>query len=288
MRYNYFMNYYSFKATKDQLDKIFSFFGSRRFERGTEPLTWKFRNDDVSINIYNTGSVVFSGKQAEKYYRLFFKPGVQTLPQAGSDEVGTGDFFGPICVCASYVDEHIFDKISSMNLTDSKQLTDLYIREIAPELIEAVPHSLLILDNSKYNVVIKNNNMNVIKARMHNKAYINLQKKGISLPELCVVDDFCGEALYYRYIGNENETFNHLTFQTKAESKYVSVAIGSIISRYAFLKYMDELGEKYLQVFPKGAGQPVDEFAKDFVREHGLEELKKVAKCNFKNYQKLL
>jgi hypothetical protein len=28
-----------------------------------------------------------------------------TLPQAGSDEVGTGDYFGPVCVCATIVTE---------------------------------------------------------------------------------------------------------------------------------------------------------------------------------------
>ncbi len=288
MRYNEFMDNYSFKATKDKIKEILSGFDDSKLSQGKTPLIWKYRADDLNVNIYNTGSVVISGKNAKDYFLSIFQSSNQTLPQAGSDEVGTGDFFGPICVCASYVDETIHDQIIYMNLTDSKQLTDLYIREIAPELIKVVPHSLLVLDDLKYNQVVRNNNMNAIKARMHNKAYLNLQKKGITLPKLSVVDDFCGEDLYYRYVSNDDEIYRPLTFHTKAESQFISVAIGSIISRYAFLKYMDEMSEKYQMVFPKGAGKQVDDFAQQFVKEYGLEEMKKVAKCNFKNYQKLL
>ena len=282
------MKNYSFKADENKIKEILDNFIRDKISSGDDILRWKIRDDGISINIYNTGSVVISGPKAADFWGHLFEHAEQILPQAGSDEVGTGDFFGPICVCASYVDQNTYDSLADLNLTDSKQLTDLYIREISPRLIESVPHSLLILNNSRYNQVITTSNMNVIKAKMHNKAYLNLQGKGISLPELCVVDDFCGETLYYRYVNDEETVFNGLTFHTKAESQYISVAIGSIISRYAFLKYMDSLSEKYQMVFPKGAGAPVDEFASEFVAAYGLDELKKVAKCNFKNYKKLL
>jgi ribonuclease HIII len=289
MRYNEDMKNYSFKASREEIERILSDYrNSGKLSSGDDILKWKIRDSGFSINIYNSGSVVFSGQKAEELYRRYRSLIQPVLPQAGSDEVGTGDFFGPICVCAAFVDEDIFSQIARMNLTDSKQLTDIYIREIAPVLIDKVPHSLLVLENSRYNQVIRSHNMNAIKAMMHNKAYLNLQGKGITLPSQCVVDDFCGETLYYRYLSGEPEVFHGLTFHTKAESQFISVAIGSIISRYAFLKYMDELSERYLSVFPKGAGEPVDQFAAEFVRQHGLEELRKVAKCNFRNYQKLL
>lgn len=282
------MDYYSFKADEEQINDIISHFDREKVLSGKNNAIWQYRGKDVNINIYNTGSVVLSGRQAEKYWKMFFIPRKHVLPQAGSDEVGTGDFFGPICVCASYVDEQINSTLSDLNLTDSKQLTDLYIREIGERLIASVPHSLLVLDNQKYNTIIKNHNMNAIKAMMHNQAYLNLQKKGIELPDLCVVDDFCGEALYYKYLKDTEEVFRGLTFHTKAESQYISVAIGSIISRYAFLKYMDSLSEKYMMVFPKGAGAPVEQFIPGFLSQFGIEEFKKVAKCNFKNYKNLL
>ena len=282
------MNNYSFKADEQLIDRILSQLDRKKLSAGKHPSIWQYRDDDVNINIYNTCSVVLSGRRAEDYYKLFFQPKKHILPQAGSDEVGTGDFFGPICVCASYVDEQISATLSDLNLTDSKQLTDVYIREIGERLIASVPHSLLVLDNQKYNSIIASHNMNAIKAMMHNQAYLNLQKKGIKLPDLCVVDDFCGEELYYRYLKDADEVFKGLTFHTKAESQFISVAIGSIISRYAFLRYMDSLSEKYLTVFPKGAGAPVEAFLPEFVSQFGIEELRKVAKCNFRNYKNLL
>ena len=208
------------------------------------------------------------------------------MPQAGSDEVGTGDFFGPVCVCASYLDEKTYQIISGLNLTDSKKLTDEYILKIAPKLIRNVKHSLLILDNEKYNQVIEDNNLNQIKAKLHNQAYINLRKKIKKLPEIIIVDDFCGEEKYYQYLKNE-KTIKNIHFETKAETKYLSVAIAAIISRYAFLTKMNELSDKYQMLFPKGAGTIVDDFTKEFVNRYGLNELKKVAKLNFKNAQRI-
>jgi len=282
------MSTYSFKADKDTINRILSSFPASAVSAGSNYIAQQIRFDQCVITVYTSGSVVFSGLNADKYYQMFFPQKHDlVLPQAGSDEVGTGDFFGPVCVCASYVDQNIYNKISDMNLTDSKKLTDIYIRSIGERLIQEVPHSLLILDNVRYNKVISQNNLNAIKAKMHNKAYLNLQKKGITLPELTVIDDFCGETLYYRYLRDQERVVNGITFHTKAETQFISVAIGSIISRYAFLKYMDEMSEKYQMVFPKGAGKPVDEFLDEFLQSYSKDELIKVAKLNFKNYRNL-
>lgn len=286
--YNLTMSTYSFKADKVTIDKILSTFPASAISSGKDYIAQQIRFDQCVITVYTSGSVVFNGLNADKYYQMFFPQKTNLiLPQAGSDEVGTGDFFGPICVCASYVDQNIYSRIADLNLTDSKKLTDIYIRSIGERLIKEVPHSLLILDNIRYNKVVTRNNLNAIKAKMHNQAYLNLQKKGIALPELTVVDDFCGETLYYRYLKDQETVFKGITFHTKAESQFISVAIGSIISRYAFLKYMDEMSERYQVVFPKGAGRPVDEFLNEFLKSYNKEELVKVAKLNFKNYKNL-
>ena len=51
----------------------------------------------------------------------------------GSDEVGTGDYFGPIVVTASYVDQADMSFIEDLGVRDSKKLTDEKILEIAPK-----------------------------------------------------------------------------------------------------------------------------------------------------------
>ena len=248
----------------------------------------RIKYDDCIITIYDSSKVMFQGANAGLYAATFFPEKEITLPQCGSDEVGTGDYFGPVCVCACYLDDKIYEKIRDLNVIDSKQLTDTYIEKIAPKLIEAVPHSLLILTNRQYNDVIRENNLNKIKARMHNKCYLNLMDKGIKLPQLTVIDDFCGEDKYYRYIRYEKDIVRNITFETKAENKYAAVACGAIISRYAFLESMKAMSEKYGMAFPKGAGSKVNEFGKAFIEKYGQGELINVAKLNFKNTAEII
>ncbi|MGI6568299.1 MAG: ribonuclease HIII [Erysipelotrichaceae bacterium] len=280
------MKTYTFTADKKTIQEITSYFNKEDFSIPSDYMLYKISRKNLSIIIYKSDKVVIQGKEAKRYFEMFRPLESLLLPQAGSDEVGTGDFFGPVCVCASYLDEKTYQIISGLNLTDSKKLTDEYILKIAPKLIRNVKHSLLILDNEKYNQVIEDNNLNQIKAKLHNQAYINLRKKIKKLPEIIIVDDFCGEEKYYQYLKNE-KTIKNIHFETKAETKYLSVAIAAIISRYAFLTKMNELSDKYQMLFPKGAGTIVDDFTKEFVNRYGLNELKKVAKLNFKNAQRI-
>ena len=42
----------------------------------------------------------------------------------GCDEVGTGDYFGPLVVCCAYVPEELISKLQAMGIKDSKALED--------------------------------------------------------------------------------------------------------------------------------------------------------------------
>ncbi len=277
-----------YQGNEEVIQRIKNSFDREYFVRPPQYSNTRIKYDDCIITIYDSGKVMFQGANAGIYAATFFPEKEITLPQCGSDEVGTGDYFGPVCVCACYLDDRIYEKIRDLNVIDSKQLTDTYIEKIAPKLIEAVPHSLLILTNRQYNDVIRENNLNKIKARMHNKCYLNLMDKGIRLPQLTVIDDFCGEDKYYRYIRYEKDIVRNITFETKAENKYAAVACGAIISRYAFLESMKAMSEKYGMTFPKGAGSKVNEFGKTFIEKYGQGELINVAKLNFKNTAEII
>ncbi len=277
-----------YQGNEEVIQRIRSSFDREYFVQPPQYSNARIKYDDCIITIYDSGKVMFQGANAGIYAATFFPEKEITLPQCGSDEVGTGDYFGPVCVCACYLDDRIYEKIRDLNVIDSKQLTDTYIEKIAPKLIENVPHSLLILTNRQYNDVIRENNLNKIKARMHNKCYLNLMDKGIRLPQLTVIDDFCGEDKYYRYIRYEKDIVRNITFETKAENKYAAVACGAIISRYAFLESMKAMSEKYGMTFPKGAGSKVNEFGKAFIEKYGQGELINVAKLNFKNTAEII
>ena len=275
---------------EEQLFKTFSEFQT------TPPqyAKWQLKPENCVITCYTSGKTVFQGKDANVYAAAFMEvqdeiPNTATTnqyPQAGSDEVGTGDYFGPVCVCASYVTQDNVDFLIKLGVRDSKQMSDADMLKIGPLLMERIPHSLLIVPPQKYNRVHESNNLNAIKAKLHNQAYINLAKK-IELPSFKIIDQFTPETSYYRYLKNEPQIIRDIHFETKAEDKYLSVAVGSIISRYGFLKTWEEMEKKYNMPLPKGSGDKVDIVAQAFVERYGLERLGEIAKLHFKNTEKI-
>ena len=275
---------------EEQLFKTFSEFQT------TPPqyAKWQLKPENCVITCYTSGKTVFQGKDANVYAAAFMQgqdeiPNTATTnqyPQAGSDEVGTGDYFGPVCVCASYVTQDNVDFLIKLGVRDSKQMSDTDMLKIGPLLMERIPHSLLIVPPQKYNRVHESNNLNAIKAKLHNQAYINLAKK-IELPSFKIIDQFTPETSYYRYLKNEPQIIRGIHFETKAEDKYLSVAVGSIISRYGFLKTWEEMEKKYNMTLPKGSGDKVDIVAQAFVERYGLEHLGEIAKLHFKNTEKI-
>ena len=67
----------------------------------------------------------------------------------------------------------------------------------------------------------------------------------------------------------------------------MAVAAASILARAEFLLGLHELSQAFGVELRKGAGAPTDRAALDFARQHGVDELPRVAKMHFKNTQKL-
>lgn len=204
----------------------------------------------------------------------------------GSDEVGTGDYFGPIVVTASYVSTENMSKINELGVRDSKKITDAKILEIAPSLIKLVPFVSYTLSPTEYNKV-GITNMNKVKAILHNKVLSELLKKGNFDYKYIVVDQFALIPKYFEHIKDVPEKVTNISFTTHAEDKCLSVAVSSIISRYIFLKEMDKMSEKYGINIPKGAGSEVDKVGTKFISRYGNDELSNAVKLNFKNTEKI-
>ena len=244
---------------------------------------YHFKINKSSIIIYTTKKAVFSGLDA-LILAQDYQPinDIQPYSHAGSDEVGTGDYFGPVVVCGVIVLESDFNLLLNLKVNDSKLINDKKICEIAPILMEKLTYSILVLNNRKYNEIHNTYNMNAIKAKLHNQVFNHLKNKA-PLPKLCVVDQFAPKDLYFKYLKYENDIFTNIKFETKAESKYLAVACASIIARYTFLECWKKLEEKYNFKFNKGANEIVDSQIKEFVNIYGFNKLNEVAKVHFKN-----
>jgi ribonuclease HIII len=204
----------------------------------------------------------------------------------GSDEVGTGDYFGPITVVAAYVEPTQVALLKELGVKDSKDLKDPQIIKIAKDIIQVVPHSLLILHNDKYNSLQERGmTQGKMKALLHNKAILNvLNKIAPTKPDGILIDQFAEPDVYFRHIKNEKQIVNeNVYFSTKAEGVHLAVAAASIIARYAFVKEFDKLSEKAGVTLQKGAGPGVDKIAAQIMKRNGEGSLRDIAKLHFAN-----
>ena len=227
-----------------------------------------------------------SDKKDKKKDEIYIDPKIYNSTSIGSDEVGTGDYFGPIVVTSTYVKKEDIPFLKELGVTDSKKLDDEKILKIVPEIIKKIPYSTYILTNREYNEMNEKMNMNKIKAVLHNKVLVELTNK-YKDTDYVVVDEFAKPYVYYNYLKDVPNVYRKITFMTKAEVKCLSVACASLISRYVFLKEFDKLSKCLNINLLKGASNLVDKQGKEIVEKYGFDKLKEIAKLNFKNTDKI-
>ena len=297
--------------TKEMMIDYFS-----EFKRDKTPQYAILQADDgdTVVTLYNSGKAVFQGRDADLAADFWIetekinsgsakvtssdtkkekKEVERKIPlrinSIGSDEVGTGDYFGPIVVTATYVDKTNIDFLLELGVKDSKKMTDNDILRIVPEVIKKIPYNTYILNNTDYNKLYGDNmNMNKMKAILHNKVLSHFTDKTKYPYEYAVVDQFENPKSYYNHLNDAKYKVYGITFLTKAEDQCLSVACASIISRYIFLKEMDKISKDIGMILPKGASNEIDNFGKDVIKKYGKDKLNEIAKLNFKNTERIL
>ncbi|CZQ54767.1 TPA: ribonuclease HIII [Staphylococcus aureus] len=269
----------------------------------------KYQN--TTVNIYQSGKVMFQGNHAEAVSEELLPQHSQLntnktkkknmansfLEQTlmydqfnciGSDEAGSGDYFGPLTVCAAFVTKEHVPILKTLGVDDSKKLTDTKIVELAEQLVTFIPHSLLTLHNEKYNIQQAKGWTQVkMKAVLHNEAIKNVLKKiDSSQLDYIVIDQFAKREVYSHYALSDIPLPKKTKFETKGESKSLAIAVASIISRYAFVTYMDKISKNINMTIPKGAGAKVDVIAAKIIKKYGLSRLDTISKKHFKNREK--
>lgn len=276
------MSNISLKLSKESIEKLKNTFKDYIKPSNNEFIDTFISKDNVTISIYKTQKVLFQGSDAHFYAEGFIENNFTR--QAGSDEVGTGDFFGPVVVASTIVEKEDEEFLNNLGVKDSKEISDQKILEVGKVIKDKIKNSILILDNPTYNKIHETNNLNQIKAKLHNKAFLNLIAKGYDVPSAAYIDDFCGKDKYFEYLKNEKEVYHDVILEEKAESKYIAVAAASCLARYVFLIKLKEMEDKYKMKFHKGASSEVDTTANEFVKKYSKNELFEVSKIHFKNY----
>lgn len=303
----------SFKVSEQTKEKLNEFYADLKREKKPDYSLFQAQDGDTVLTLYESGKIVFQGKDADlasdfwiatekmvnrnvdvknsekkekkKEKDVFVDPKIYYASTIGSDEVGTGDYFGPIVVTGTFVKKEDIPFLESLGITDSKKMTDEKILSVVPLLIKRIPYNTYILNNIEYNKWSSKMNMNKIKAVLHNKVLLELTKKEYA--EYVVVDEFAKAPIYYNYLKEVPNVVRNITFLTKGETKCLSVACASVISRYIFLKEFKKLEQTLGSTLPKGAGPVVDEKGIFIVKEKGFSFLEQIAKMNFKNTEKI-
>lgn len=287
------------KVDDDTKAKMIEYYKDKKREKTPPYAIFQAQEEDTIITLYESGKAMFQGLSADVDANMW--QAVKAMDEKevvsleyynidaiGSDEVGTGDYFGPIIVTASYVSKKQIPFLESLGVKDSKKLSDDIILKIAPKIIKNIPHKTRKLSNEDYNKSHTTAvNINKMKAILHNKVLFEMKQEYPNCNTI-IVDEFAREKRYYEYLNGVGNIQKGITFLTKAEDKNLAVAAASIISRYYLLKEFDKISDTYHLPIPKGAGSIVDQVGMELVEKYGKEILDKVAKKNFANTQKIL
>lgn len=281
------MRFYTLAVQEFELDILNRVYQNHFVENNNPHVFFHARHNDVEILAYKSGKVLLQGNDVSNtLIAIKTHLGREDYEAIGSDEVGTGDVFGPIVVCSVYTSVKDIEFLEALNVRDSKNISDAKIIQIAPRIAKRLTHSLLILNPRKYNSLYdKGHNLNKIKALLHNQAIIKTTEK-IDHQVPVILDQFSQPQLYFNYIKDETLIYRDIEFHTNAENVHIAVAAASIIARYAFLVKLRDYSNKIGYDLLKGANKEVDSLIKEIFDNKGLNTLGLVAKLNYKNVTK--
>ena len=295
-------------VSKETLNKMHTYYESQIMK--VPPHTrFQAKTSFCTITAYNSLKVVFQGQDPQAEASLWQLPplasevqkastlgtlpaNIASLSAVGCDEVGTGDYFGPLVVCCAYVPKERVKELLKIGIRDSKDLKDPQICILAQK-IKDIPHQAIVLPNAKYNEMVdRGMNANAIKAYLHNLALKNLIGGLSHYPDYIVMDEFVNGRKYFSYLKDlpkKPEIIQrNLHFVQKGEGVHVAVAAASILARESFVNYLDAMGSKLDFSLPKGAGPMVDKAGRELVKKFGNQKLEEISKFHFANTKKIL
>jgi len=256
----------SSKITKAEAKKIDSIYKSfKQKDLKNENLEAFYKTKDLAISVFKNGTLLLQGEES-----AILNFGKKTLPikkehakidpskldgTIGMDEVGTGDYFGPVVTCACYVPSIYIEAVKALGANDSKKILDSSIRTMAKALKKYVVCETCVCMPKTYNSIINQfDNSNIVKAMCHNDALTKLTNKLEKKQYKTILDQFVSRANYYSYLAKAKvKAINIDVIEMRAESKYLAVACASVIARDAFLTKMEEMSKAIGTTLPRGA-----------------------------------
>ena len=295
---------HTIKVSQEQLNIMLDYYSGYLIYNDSPHTIAKAKLEKSVITFYATNTVLFQGVDETNEYNIwankFNMTQIKTktpnysvyenMTAIGCDEVGTGDYFGPIVVCSAFVRSDQISELKKLGVKDSKLLLDDAIIDIALKLRNIITYTILVLSPSKFNDLHKSNsdNLNFIKACLHNKSINSILKKLENVKyDAILIDEFTPKEKYLEYLKKVPEVNDSVILVPKGEKVHISIAAASILARAAFLKEMKELSKIVKVYLLKGASSSVDRQAVGLIKSFGFNVLHDIAKLKFANTEKI-
>ncbi|MFP6882133.1 MAG: ribonuclease HIII [Roseibacillus sp.] len=258
----------------------------------------------LNVTVYEKGpKVLVQGKETEDFVKFTLEPeilgearlGYEEVhnpemfePHFGIDESGKGDYFGPLVIAGAYTDAESTRALIDAGVMDSKRIGSAdRIRALAGTIrkTRGVRVAVVAIGPESYNNLYRRfHNLNELLAWGHAKVIEELSEVLPDCPR-ALSDQFASPRVLQRALERKGVTIE-LQQRTKGESD-VAVAAASIMAREAFVKWITRASEQWEVSLALGAGPPVLEAGRTFVKAHGAQELRNVAKLHFKTTNQL-
>ncbi len=295
---------YTCKLTDEQAAALEAALRSRSWKSRDVPYArFAYESDKTNIVFYESGKLVVQGRGTHEFIEFVLEPEVLKqarlgyeavlnpellLPRIGVDESGKGDFFGPLCIAGVYINETMVQSFKDLGVRDSKNISsDKKIAELADKIRDTrgCVVSTVIIGNEAYNrLYMKMKSVNTMLAWGHARVIENLltQKHQMVPPPVKAISDqfAASKSVIEKALMNLGKGFQ-LVQRHKAEED-LSVAAASILARDEFVRGLKKLEKQFEVELPKGASAKVDEVAKKFFQERGVDNLAKISKMHFR------
>jgi len=261
--------------------------GMKRAQPKNEYELLRIEDGDINIIVYKSGKLVHNDTEAsqnviqailsrEKEYDFII----------GSDEVGKGEWYGPLVVVSVALMPNEMDRIRKMGVRDSKSMAKKKLKEIAKKLMQLhLMKKSLILMPEKYNELyqmFKNENktLNDLLAWAHARSikdlieWIKSEKIRFETGKI-VIDKFDVKKTDLR-LSTLDKTNLEIIQKSRGESE-IPVAVASIIAKSIFENKVDELNKKFKIDLRNSSPADIDPKVLPFV-----------AKTHFKNVKQYL
>jgi ribonuclease HIII len=295
---------YTAKLTPDQAAALEKIIRDGSYELREVPYArFSGVRPEHNVTYYESGKLVVQGRGTREFVEFVLEPqvlgaaklGYETVlnpelldPRIGVDESGKGDFFGPLCVAAVYVNESVVRAWKDAGIQDSKNIgSDKRIAELA-DVIRGTPgcHSeVLALGGTNYNQRYRDiGSLNPLLAKGHVNSILAVLAPAHHLnppPEHAIIDQFAATEATVAREAKARGLKLKVVQRHKAEED-LAVAAASILARHEFVTRLAAMGKELGVELPKGASAAVDKVAKQIVERHGVAALARVAKMHFR------